>query len=89
MSWAHLWMFRIAINQLFEWLFSRVLASRQGGLGLIPGQNMSFSDLQVRMEMTLFKSLHSGDPDVIQNTQPCKASARLQTIRRARLARLQ
>ncbi len=34
-------MFRIAINKLFEWLFSRVLASHCGGPGLIPGQDMS------------------------------------------------
>jgi hypothetical protein len=31
MSQAHMLMFRIAINKLFEWLFSRVLASHHGG----------------------------------------------------------
>ncbi len=33
-SRAHMYMFRIAINnKLFEWLFSRVLASHRGGPG--------------------------------------------------------
>jgi hypothetical protein len=41
------------------------------------------------MEMTLVKSLHSGAPDVIHNTRTCKASARQQAIRIARLARRQ
>ena len=34
-------MFRIAINKLPGWLFSRVLASHAGGPGLIPGRDMS------------------------------------------------
>jgi hypothetical protein len=38
---APMYMFRIAINKLFEWLFSGVLASHQGGQGLIPGRDMS------------------------------------------------
>jgi hypothetical protein len=37
-------------------------------------------DLQFRTEMTLVKSLHSGDPNVIWNTWTCKASVRHQTI---------
>jgi hypothetical protein len=45
-------MFQIANNKLFIWLFSKVLASHLGGLGLIPSR-----DLQLRMEMTLVKSL--------------------------------
>ncbi len=28
-------------NKLFEWLFSRVLASHHGGPGSIPGRDMS------------------------------------------------
>jgi hypothetical protein len=35
-------MFRIAINKMFEWLFSTVLS---GGLGSIPGQDMQSWDL--------------------------------------------
>ena len=38
--------------KLFEWLFSRMLASHRGGPGSIPG----------RMEMTLVKSLHNTVP---------------------------
>ena len=34
-------MFRIAINKLFYWLFSRVLTAHRGGLGSIPGRDMS------------------------------------------------
>ncbi len=34
-------MFQIALNKLFESLFSRVLASHHGGLGLIPSRDMS------------------------------------------------
>jgi hypothetical protein len=34
--------FGIAINKLFKWLFSRVLA---GGPGSIPGRDMSVSGL--------------------------------------------
>jgi hypothetical protein len=34
-------MFGIAINKLFEWLFSRVLSSHCEGPGLIPSQDMS------------------------------------------------
>ncbi len=34
-------MFRIAIKKLFEWLFSRVLASHRGGPDSIPGRDMS------------------------------------------------
>jgi hypothetical protein len=41
MSRALMQMFRIAINKLSGWLFSRVLASHVGGPGLIPGQDMS------------------------------------------------
>ncbi len=52
-------MFRIAINKLFEWLFSRVLASHRGGPCSIPGQDMS---VYFRTEMTLVKSLHNSDP---------------------------
>ncbi len=33
----------LAINKLFEWLFSRVLASHRGGPGSIPGRDMSVS----------------------------------------------
>jgi hypothetical protein len=36
-------MFRIVIKKLFEWLFSRVLASHSGGPGLIPGRDISVS----------------------------------------------
>jgi hypothetical protein len=32
---------RLVINKLFEWLFSRVLASRRGGSGSIPGRSSS------------------------------------------------
>ncbi len=39
-SRAHMLMFRIAKNKLFEWGFSRVLASH-GGPGSIPGRDMS------------------------------------------------
>jgi hypothetical protein len=35
------YMFRIAINKLFEWLYSVVLASHHGGLGSIPSRVMS------------------------------------------------
>jgi hypothetical protein len=45
-------MFRIAINKLSKWLFSRVLASHRGGPD---GTNQSW-DLQFRMEMTLVRS---------------------------------
>jgi hypothetical protein len=38
---SQMWMFRTAINKLFEWLLSRVLASQRGGLGSIPGRDMS------------------------------------------------
>jgi hypothetical protein len=34
-------MFGIAINKLFEWLFSRVLSSHCEGPGLIPSQDIS------------------------------------------------
>ncbi len=40
-SRAHTYMFGIAINKLFEWLFSRVLSSHCEGPGLIPSQDMS------------------------------------------------
>ncbi len=33
-------MFRIAINKLFEWIFSRVLASHIGNPHLIPGRDI-------------------------------------------------
>jgi hypothetical protein len=32
--------FRITFNKLFEWFFSRVLASHAGGLGSIPGRDL-------------------------------------------------
>jgi hypothetical protein len=48
-------MFPIANNKLFKWLFSRVLASHHGGLGAIPGRDIS---VLFRMKMTLVKSLH-------------------------------
>ncbi len=73
-------MFRIDISKLFKWLFSRVLASHCGGPDSILGQDMSVLGPHFRMEMTLVKSLHIGDPDVIQNTRTCKASARQQSI---------
>jgi hypothetical protein len=34
-------MFRIAINKLFTWLFSRVLATHRGCKDSIPGRDMS------------------------------------------------
>ncbi len=34
-------MLQIAINKLFEWLFSRVLASHRGGPGLVPYMSVS------------------------------------------------
>ncbi len=37
---VHSQMFRIAINKLFEWLFSRVLASHRGCPVSIPGRDM-------------------------------------------------
>ncbi len=53
--------FRIAINKLSGWLFSRVLASHPGCLGLNFGRDMSvLGPLVYMMEMTLVKSLHSG-----------------------------
>jgi hypothetical protein len=42
-SQAHMYMFRIAVNKLFEWLFSRVLTSHHTGPGSIPGREMSVS----------------------------------------------
>jgi hypothetical protein len=39
-SRVHRYMFRIALNKLFERLFSRVLASHRGGPGSIPGRDM-------------------------------------------------
>ena len=53
-------MFQIAINMLFEKLFARELASQCGGPGSILGQDMS-----VLGEMTLVKSLHSSDPELV------------------------
>ncbi len=41
MSSAHMWMFWIAINTLFEKLFARVLTSHHGCLGSITGRDMS------------------------------------------------
>ncbi len=41
MSEAHMQMFRITINNLSGWLFSRLLASQAGGPGPIPGRDMS------------------------------------------------
>jgi hypothetical protein len=37
LSRAHMQMFQIAINKVFEWLFAKVLASHRGGPGSIPG----------------------------------------------------
>ncbi len=42
LSRAHMWMFGIAINKLFDWLFSRVLASHLGGPVSITGRETSF-----------------------------------------------
>jgi hypothetical protein len=44
----------------------------QGGGGLRPARDMFVSALSKRIEMTLVKSLYSGDPDVIRNTRTCK-----------------
>jgi hypothetical protein len=52
-------MFRIAINKLFQWLFSSVLASHRRGLGLILAGTCQSRDLQFRIEITLVKSLHN------------------------------
>ncbi len=41
LSRANMLKFRIAINKLSEWLFSRVLASHAGGPGSISGWDMS------------------------------------------------
>ncbi len=41
LHWSHAQMFRITINRLFKWLFSRVLPSQRGGPSSIPGWNMS------------------------------------------------
>jgi len=49
-------MFRIAINKLFEWLFSRVLASHR--IRFVP-ETCQFWNLKFRMEMTLIKSLYN------------------------------
>ncbi len=57
---VYMQMFRIAINKLFEWLFSGVIAK-----GRFPVWTCLSWDLQFRMKMTLVKSLHCGDPDVI------------------------
>ncbi len=51
-------MFRIAINKLLRWFFSRVLASHEGGPGSIPGRDMSVLGPLFRMEITV-KSLHN------------------------------
>jgi hypothetical protein len=39
---------------------------------MIPGRDMSVSKHLVWIEMTLVKSFHSFDPDVIQNMWTCK-----------------
>ncbi len=38
-SHAHMYMFQMAINKLFEWIFSRVLASHRGGPGSFLGRD--------------------------------------------------
>jgi hypothetical protein len=42
-----LYSFEQQLNKLFEWLFSRVLASHCGGSGLISVRDMSVSGPQV------------------------------------------
>jgi hypothetical protein len=44
-SYTHILMFRIAINKLFEWLFSRVLASHCGGQVRFLARTCQFLDL--------------------------------------------
>ncbi len=65
-----LYRLRTPINKLFEWIFYRMLASHRGGLGSIPGRDMSVLGPLVYDGDD--KSLHSGDPNVIHNTQTCK-----------------
>ena len=75
-------MFRLAINKLSGWLFSRVLVSHAGGPVSNPDRDMSVLGLldYSRIEMTPVKSLNSGEPDVIRNTRTCKVSARQQAV---------
>jgi hypothetical protein len=55
-------MFRISNNKLFEWLFSKVLASHSGGPGSIPRQELQTS-LGRSRETTFLKALtSSGSP---------------------------
>ncbi len=49
-------MFRIAINKLFEWLFSWVLT--QEARARFPAGTSQSWDLWFRMKTTLVKSLH-------------------------------
>ncbi len=84
MSQAHKQVFQIAINKLFEWLFSRVLNSHRGGPGSIRSWYMSVMGPLVYDGDDLGQS---GDLEVIQNTQTCKASARHQAIRLANAVR--
>ncbi len=49
-------MFRIAINMLFVWLFSRELACHREGPGLIPSQDMSKQN-GVKVKNTYLKEL--------------------------------
>jgi hypothetical protein len=52
-------MFRLGPSSGSEWLFSRVLASRAGGPGSIPGRDMSVSGPLVSIEMTLVMVLYN------------------------------
>ncbi len=48
----------VAINKLFKWLFSRVLASRRPGFDSRSGHASLWTSILGCMEMTLVKSLH-------------------------------